>query len=139
MNLGGVYYTYPGASGALNYDYFEIAASAGVSPIENLSLTAAYNYSPEYFGDSGEYHYPSASFEYAIPLKTPIALTLGGSIGYNMIEDEATFGVTDDYTDWSLSLCANYNILNLSVAYVDNDEPGKIGDAGFIFTVGASF
>jgi len=72
-------------------------------------------------------------------LKTPIALTLGGSIGYNMIEDEATFGVTDDYTDWSLSLSANYNILNLSVAYVDNDEPGKIGDAGFIFTVGASF
>jgi len=56
-----------------------------------------------------------------------------------MIEDEATFGVTDDYTDWSLSLSANYNILNLSVAYVDNDEPGKIGDAGFIFTVGASF
>jgi uncharacterized protein (TIGR02001 family) len=139
VDLGVIYYSYPGAASSLNYDYVEGALNLSYSPTEEVTLGVGYNYSPNYFGDSGTFHYPHVSVDFAPKLDTPFPITLGATAGYNYIEDEAAFGVTGDYADWSVSVGTSYKIMNLSLAYIDSNEPGDASDSTFVVTLGASF
>jgi uncharacterized protein (TIGR02001 family) len=137
-DLGGIYYFYPGADDTLDYDFWELAASVGYD-FDVLQATLSVNYSPDYFGSSGNAWYPSANV--SVPL--PYGLTADAGIGYQWIEDNESFG-TDDYATWSLGLGYDLSGFNLGLKYIDTDlkEPSECADgcgARVVFTVSRSF
>jgi uncharacterized protein (TIGR02001 family) len=138
VDVGLIYYSYPGASSGLNYDFVEGKIDLSYSPMESLTLGVGYNYSPDYFGSSGHYHYPHASVEYSPTLELPLPVTLSATYGYNAIDDSAAFGART-YHDWSVGIATSYKIIELKLQYIDNDLSGSIGDPTAVFTVSASF
>ncbi|MCA8929109.1 MAG: TorF family putative porin [Alphaproteobacteria bacterium] len=138
IDVGLIYYTYPGASSGLDYDYFEGKIDLSYSPMDGLTLGAGLNYSPDYFASSGDFYYPHLSAEYTPELGLPLPLTLSATYGYNSIDDEAAFG-TRSYHDWSAGIATSYKFITLKLQYIDNDLNGSIGDPTAVFTVSASF
>ncbi len=137
-DIGLIYYAYPGADNSLDYDFWEASVAAGYD-FDVCSVSAALNYSPEYFGDSGDALYYSAAVD--VPL--PASLTLSTHLGYQTIDDNAAFGVPD-YLDWSIGLGYSIEGFDLSLQYIDTDlrEPGECADgcdARIIFGISKSF
>ncbi|WP_416897579.1 MAG: TorF family putative porin [Minwuia sp.] len=134
-DLGVIYYWYPGARRNQDFDFVEVALGMGYD-FEVASVSLGMNYSPENFGASGDAFYTEAGV--AVPL--PYDFELGATIGYQIIDDEATFGVPD-YLNWSVSLARSFYGFDFGLAYVDTDE-GSCGDgcgATVIFSVSRSF
>lgn len=137
-DIGAIYYAYPGADSSLDYDFWEASFGLGYD-FDVFSTSASINYSPEYFGDSGDSQYYALGVD--VPL--PADITLSGHIGYQAIDDNAAFGVPD-YTDWSIGLSYNLEGFDLSLQYIDTDldEPGECADgcdARVVFGVSRSF
>jgi len=137
-DVGVIYYSYPGADSSLDYDFVEGAVAVGYD-FDVFSASASVNYSPEYFGDSGDAVYYAAAVD--VPL--PSDFTLSGHVGYQSIDDNATFGVPD-YTDWSVGLGYTLGGFDLSLQYVDTDlnEPNECADgcdSRVIFGISRSF
>ncbi len=131
--LGAIYYAYPGADSDLNYDYWEVAASLSHN-FGPFTATGSFNYSPEFFGDTGDAEYTALGV--AVPL--PYDFSLNGHVGYQAIDD----GV--DYWDWSAGVGYTWNGFNLSLNYVDTDlsEPDECLDGcseRVVFAVSRSF
>lgn len=134
-DLGAIYYWYPGARRNQNFDFVEVAFGAGYD-LEIAALSAAANYSPDNFGSSGD----SLFLEGGIDIPLPEKFSLGATLGYQIIDDEAAFG-TPDYLTWSVTLSRPLFGFDLALSYVDTDE-GSCGngcDATVIFSVSRSF
>ncbi|MBT5471782.1 MAG: hypothetical protein HOK41_14365 [Nitrospina sp.] len=121
IDLGFVYYTYPGANDVLNYDFFEYKVGLGYE-LSMVALSASVNYSPEYFGGTGDATY--MSFDADAPLLQGVGLT--AHLGRQWITDSAAFGIgavdpTRDYLDWSVGLTYSTNGFDLSLQYIDTD------------------
>lgn len=132
-DVGAIYYYYPGADSSLNYDFWEASFALGYD-FGAFSTSASVNYSPEFFGDTGDAQYYALNVD--IPL--PADITLSSHIGYQDI-DEST-----SYTDWSVGFGYNYAGFDLSLQYVDTDldEPSECADGcdtRIIFGVSRSF
>ncbi|NJO55072.1 MAG: hypothetical protein HC834_00535 [Rhodospirillales bacterium] len=146
--LGGIYYSYPGSRGNLNYDYWEIYPALSYSPIEGLALDVAMNYSPDYFAASGDSYYPNGTVSYEIPgiPKKWFTLTPSATLGYIFIDDNDAFG-TPSYLTWALGATVNIKGLDVAFTYTDtnlskNDCFGGTQnwcEAKFIGTVSYSF
>lgn len=136
-DVGGIYYTYPGALGALDYDFFELQANGGYD-FGPVSVSAGLNWSPEFFGDSGDATY------------------LQGGISFPAIEDRLTFdahigvqtleGAGNDYTDWSLGATLSAAGFDFTVAYIDTDlsnaqmgGDNTLADSRIVGTISRSF
>lgn len=144
-DLGGVYYWYPGAAKAggehLNYDLWEVVLQLGYEASDIVSLSAAYYYSPDFFGGTGRSHYITGGVEVTPPIKLhdDLGLSLFANLGFQNVED------TKDYVDWNLGVALSYKMLTFSLAYVDTnltqaDLGGtKLSDAAVVFTVSAEF
>lgn len=137
-DLGAIYYHYPGSADDLNYDFWELAAATGYD-FGVLQTSLALNYSPDYFGSSGDAYYLAA---YATaPL--PYDLTANGHIAHQWISDNAAFG-TSDYTDWSLGLAYTLEGFDLALTYHDTDlnEPSECADGcsqRVVFSISKAF
>lgn len=137
-DVGGIYYAYPGADTAREYDFFEIAASVG-HDFGFASASAAVNYSPDFYNESGDAWYTALYAD--VPL--PYDFKLSGSLGHQTIDNNTAFGFKD-YTDWSLGLGYNLEGFDLALKYVDTslDEPGECADgcdSRVIFSVTKAF
>lgn len=137
-DFGGIFYYYPGADDSLNYDFWELAAAVGYD-FKVLQATVSLNYSPDYFGGSGDAWYPALNV--TVPL--PYGLTADAGYAHQWIKDNAAFG-TADYGTWSLGLGYDLKGFNLGLKYIDTDlkEPGQCADgcgARVVFTVSRSF
>ena len=137
-DLSAIYYHYPGAASNLNYDYWEVAPSIGYD-FGFMSTSLGANFSPEYFGDSGDATYLHAGVE--IPLGKSFALA--GNIGHQWIDNNTNWG-TDDYLDWSVSLSAAFEGFDFSIGYTDtdlSDAQCSNGDSCglFLFSISRSF
>ncbi|HEY4636394.1 MAG TPA: TorF family putative porin [Alphaproteobacteria bacterium] len=115
IGLGGIYYYYPGAADALNYDYFEFAPSVGYD-FGPVNAKVSYFYSPDYFAASGDGHYVSG--DVGVPIWK--SLSLLGHVGHQSIETNALFG-TPDYTDYSVGFGAVILGFNTSLKWSDTD------------------
>lgn len=136
--LGAIYYYYPGSDDTLNYDFWEIAASAGYD-FKVVQATLSLNYSPDYFGSSGDAWYPALNV--SVPL--PYDLTADFGYAYQWIDDNAAFGV-NDYGTWSAGLTYKWEGFGLNLKYIDTDlsEPTECADGcgqRVVFTVSRSF
>lgn len=141
-----IYYHYPGAESGTNYDYLEIAPSVGYD-FGFMSTTAGLNYSPDYFGASGDavYLYGEVSVPLPIPTLQNLQPTFNAHLGYQVIDRNAVFG-TPDYLTWSLGVSVTIEGFELSLAYVDTDLSQRqcfggsdLCNATAIFTVSKTF
>ena len=116
LDLGFVYYGYPGSEQSFNYGFLEfgVGASRALGP---LSLGVSAKYSPDFFAASGTGIYLGGALSAVLP-STPV--TLSGSLGHQSIEDNAAFG-TPDYLDWAAGLSAAVFGLDLGATYVDTN------------------
>ncbi len=137
-DVGVIYYAYPGADDSLDYDYVEAAVAVGYD-FGAFSASASFNYSPEFFGDSGDAQY------YALGVDVPLMkdLSLSAHVGRQEIDDNDAFGL-DDYTDWSLGLNYSLKGFDMFVQYIDTDlsEPSECSDGcaeRIVFGISRSF
>ncbi len=132
-DVGGLYYAYPGADSSLDYDFWEAYGSAGYD-FDVASAAVGVNYSPDYFGSTGDAVYTHLGVD--VPL--PHNFTLSGGVGHQTIDD------SENYTDWNASLGYDWKNLNFSVTYHDTDldEPSECADgcdARIVFGISAEF
>ena len=115
FDIGGVYYTYPGAVGALGYDYFEYKFGMSYEfPMIAMGVTVFYT--PENTGSSGNATY--VSFDAEVPLLSRLAMT--GHVGHQTITDETVAG-RPDTVDWSIGASYATHGFDLSLVYADTD------------------
>lgn len=115
MTLGAAYYWYPGADSSLDYDHYEFIAGYEASlPNDIATLGGTVYYSPEFFADSGNAVYATATAD--VPVAPIEGLSLVGHIGRQWVEDNDSFGV-QDYTDYSAGFAYTYAPFTLDVRY----------------------
>lgn len=129
-DVGVVYYSYPGAASALDYDFVEAygALSYGLGAI---GLSGGVNYSPEFFGDTG-----SATYVYvgaAAPLTDMFSVST--TVGHQAIAD------ADDYLHWQVGVGAELSGFSLDLSYHDTDfdAGGDLADSRLVFTLSRAF
>lgn len=136
-SVGGIYYSYPGARPNLNYDFYEATAGLGYD-FGFASAELSVNYSPEFFGDSGDATYLALAV--GIPLGDRFSLNLGA--GRQWIDDEAAYGVPD-YTDWKAGITTSFKGIDIELAYIDTDlsdrECADGCDARAVLTLSKTF
>lgn len=138
VDLSGIWYSYPGVSNALDFDYFEAALALGLEQ-GPFSVSASINYSPDYFAgtDSGWYYASSVSYQVAERFSVDL------HVGHQEIKDNAGFGAPD-YTDYSIGVGTSLLGFDLSLAFMDTDIKNSEGAKNFadervVFTIGRSF
>ncbi len=122
-DVGMIYYSYPGAADSLDYDFIEGSVAVGYD-FGSFSTSASVNYSPDYFGDSGDAQYYALNVD--VPL--PKNFSISAHIGRQEIDDNDAFGV-DDYTDWSLGVNYSLSGFDMFLQYIDTDLDDS-GEAG---------
>lgn len=136
-SVGGIYYSFPGARSNLNYDFYEAIAGLGYD-FGYASAELSANYSPEFFGDSGDATYLALSV--GIPLNDRFSLNLGA--GRQWIDDETAYGVPD-YTDWKAGIATSFKGIDVELAYIDTDlsdrECADGCDARAVLTLSKTF
>lgn len=111
LDLGAIYYAYPGADGGRGYNFAELGLGASRT-VAGLGTGLQLKYSPDFFASSGEAVYYGGS------LSVPVSLvTVSGSLGRQRIDNNAAFG-TPDYTDWGIGLGVEVAGFNLSGRYL---------------------
>jgi uncharacterized protein (TIGR02001 family) len=117
-DLGGIYYAYPGANSDLDYDYWEAALALGYD-FDMAAVSAAVNYSPDFFASSGDAVYLASYLD--VPLEfLPFETALNASVGHQWVDDNDAYGV-EDYTDWGIGLTSNIEGFDVSIRYIDTD------------------
>jgi len=114
-DVGLIRYSYPGASGSLNYDYNEVYGKVSYD-FGAASVTGGVNYSNDYFGASGNATYYFA--EIAVPLPRKFSLT--AHLGRQNIEKNGAFG-TPDYVDYKIGVAREIGGFGLSLDWVDTN------------------
>ena len=113
FDIGILYYGYIDQPSGSHEDYFEgkIAASVPVGP---ATLGAAFFYSPEFFGKTGDATYYEING--AVPLGDT-KFTVSGALGYQQVKGPA------DYTTWNIGIGYAINDhIGIDVRYHDTDE-----------------
>lgn len=115
FDLGVIYYGYTGQPARSNEDYWEGKVAASI-PVGKGTLGAAFFYSPEFFGKTGDATY------YEVNGALPIGetkFTVSGALGHQQVKGPA------DYTTWNIG--AGYALtdhIGLDVRYFDTNEHG---------------
>ncbi len=128
--VGGIYYDYPSegfrdyweAYGSLGYDFGLASAKVG------------FNYSDDFFAQTGEATYTSVGVDVPLPYEAKLAL----GYGYQTIDKG------EDYNHYSIGLSRDFFGLGFDVSYHDTDlsdsECGddNLCDSRFVFTISKS-
>lgn len=133
IDVGLLYYVYPGAAGSS--DFFEPYASISTTlGPASAKLGVAYAWGQRATGDADNL-YLFTDFAAGIPA-TPVTLT--AHVGYS---DGAFGGPGGSYWDWSVGAdVAVTGPLSVGVKYVDSDLPSVRGqDSAVLFTLSAGF
>jgi uncharacterized protein (TIGR02001 family) len=151
LDLGYIAYLYPGQDkapgGQLNeFQEVGVRASYAVDPVK---LQAAFFYSPNFFGRSGDGYYVEGGADVTLPF----GFTGLGRLGYQWIERNAFFG-TPDYLWYAVALQREiFAGINLAVGFygtnirkrecapvAERAERGqRICDERVLFTISRAF
>lgn len=118
LDLGVIYYGYPGADSDLNYDFVELygGASRAFGPV-SAGLSGAY--SPEFFGESGTAIFGQASASAGIP-DTPVSLD--ASLGKQWLEEIED--IDPSYLVWAAGASADVMgiVVGVGISGTDIDD-----------------
>jgi uncharacterized protein (TIGR02001 family) len=137
VDVGYLYYDYPGDSSAGEGDYQEIYMSVSL-----FDGTIGVAYSDDYYAETGEFYYVYG--DYSISVNDDVSVDL--HVGYNDIEENGGFLATDtdSFVDYSIGVTASWLAVDWTLAYVgtDLDEEDVFdtdwGEDAVIFTVAKS-
>lgn len=114
IDVGYIYYDYPGDDGDVEGDYQEVYGS-----ISWRGLTGGINYSDDYYAETGDFFYYYV--DYSLGLFDDF-LSLDFHLAYNDLEDEGFLSPGEDsYTDYSVTATISHWGLDWSLAYVGTD------------------
>lgn len=150
IDLGAIYYTYPGAEGNFDYDFLELQAALTYA-FGGASITGSINYSPDYYAvNTDDAFYYKLGTE--IPLPTPYGISLDAHLGHQTVDLAMNgAGLVDNVTDWSVGLNVPFKTLDFRVSYTDTnlDDADCVGfpgtgvtgacDGRAVFSVSKSF
>ncbi|HYE50640.1 MAG TPA: TorF family putative porin [Azospirillaceae bacterium] len=132
-DLSVAYVSYPGASGALDYDLWEFGAVA-TRALGPVVLVGEAIYTPQNSGKAGDGLYLSGGLE--LPLGE--AVTIGTHVGRQWVDDEEIAG--PDYMDWGVGLVWSLGRLELGLRYTDTDlgreDCPRLCDSRVVFQAG---
>jgi len=106
-----LHYNYPNADSSLNYNFTEINGS-----LNYKMITLFYAYTNDYFGGSGTAGYLNVAADFELDN----GWTAGGSIGFQSVDDNATWG-TPDWNDYKVYVGKSHQGLDFELAYIDTD------------------
>lgn len=137
IDIGYIYYYYPGDDNGLDGDYQEIYVNYGW---KDLSLGLAY--SDDYYGSSQEFWYAQANYDWAFADDWSLAL----HVGYNSFEEDI-FLSSDKGEYWDYSVGVTYSVfgVDLGLAWVGTDLSDEDvfdtdwGDDTAVFSIAKSF
>jgi uncharacterized protein (TIGR02001 family) len=111
IDVGYLYYDYPGDSSAGDGDYQELYGSFSWH-----DLTVGINYSDDYYGSTDTFFYYYADYSWGFAENWSLDL----HIGYNDLEEDGGFLNTDEdsYTDYSVGVTTSFLAVDWSLAYV---------------------
>lgn len=146
--IRAVYYWYADAdtpAGMNDYDYFELIASAS-HDFGKAAISGELAWSPDYFLESSDAITIKGGV--SVPLMDQVlfmgALSASGNIGYQWIDDNATFG-TPDYLYYDLGLSAEWEIFVIDARWVGTDlskaqcfTGTDLCEDGFVLTITAN-
>ena len=119
LDLGYIAYLYPGqdkAPGGQLNEFQEVGIKASYT-VDPVKLQAAFFYSPNYFGRSGDGYY----VEGGVDVTAPLGFTVIGRLGYQWIEREAFFG-TPDYLWYAVGVQREiFAGINVAVGFYGTD------------------
>ena len=122
-DLSAIYYTYPGAHGSLDYDYWELTPSLSYD-FGPASVSGAVFYSPDFFGGTGDAVYYNAGVE--VPLPQDFAIS--ASIGRQTFSRNAM----QEWTDWKVGVSKELGGFGFELAYTDtNLSKAECGNTGW--------
>ena len=115
-DVGFIYYWYPGAAKALDYDLWEVYGKAGYD-FGFAAVNVGIAFSPNYFGGTDDAYYFSGGVD------VPITDTVSVSGGINYSKYKAPLA---NYWDWNIGATLNVNNwFDIDVRYYDTDIPGS--------------
>ena len=137
IDLGYIYYGYPGDDNGLDGDYSEIYVNYGW---RDLTLGAAYSW--DYYGSSGDFLYLKADYDWSFAEDWTLSL----HVGYNDF-DEDVFLSSDKghYTDYSVGVSWSVVGVDLGLSWVgtnlDKEDVfgTKWGNDTAVFSLSKSF
>ncbi len=139
-DVGALYYSYPGASSSLDYNYWEGKFALGYTP-SGVAMAPTFGlsvfYSPEFFGHVGPATYVNGS----VSVQLAQAVSLNASIGNQQFSDS---GAPVDYMDWKVGLHTEYAGVGFELGYTDTDMSkaecfnSTLCDGRVLFTVSKS-
>ena len=113
-DVGLLHYSYPGAAGALDYDWTEVYIGGGYG-----IFSAKYSYTDDYTGTSKDSAY---YLEAGVDLELPQGIGLGLHIGKS---DGDFFDASNsDYTDYKISLTKDIGGFGFDLSWTDTDASG---------------
>jgi uncharacterized protein (TIGR02001 family) len=137
IDVGYMYYDYPGDDGDVEGDYQEFYI--GLSWMDAAFKVV---YSDDYYAETDEFWYVSGDYGFDIVE----GINIGLHVGYNMLEEDGGFLSSDEdaYTDYSVTATYSYSGVDFSLAWVgtdldDDDLFGTDwGDDTAVFTISKS-
>jgi len=116
IDVGYLYYDYPGDDGDVEGDYGEVYGS-----ITWRGLTGGIAYSNDYYAETDTFYYYYA--DYGISFGADDMFSLGFHVGYNDLEEDGGFLSSDEdsYVDYSVTLGASWMGVDWALAYVGTD------------------
>jgi uncharacterized protein (TIGR02001 family) len=137
IDLGYIYYWYPGDDNGLEGDYQEFYANYGW---RDLSLGVAY--SDDYYGGSGKFWYLQANYDWGFAENWVLSL----HVGYNDFKDDIFLSSDKgNYTDYSIGVTWSVVGVDLGLAWIGTNLSEedvfdtKWGDDTAVFTLSKSF
>jgi len=122
----------------LNYDFWEMLGAVSYD-FGIAKFTVSLNYSPDYFGASGDAVYTKVAID--VPISAVKGLSIFGHAADQSIDQIAAFG-TPDYFEWNIG--ATYNVdglFDVSINYSDTDVTPDVDgkDESVFVTISKNF
>jgi uncharacterized protein (TIGR02001 family) len=130
VDIGGIYYTYPGANSGLGYDYGEMNAAIS-GKIMGATVTGKVSYSPDFFGNLGSATYT----ELGASMPAWFGTTVFASAGY---QDFSRAGV-QSIVDYKVGASKSFGALTAEVAWTDTNMNNNLADSRINASVKVAF
>ncbi len=123
-DLGWLRYEYPNSSGSTtaadNWNFNELYFGLGVSPIENLNVSAYYYYGLR-IENTNPGDYREVAADYTLPAEFGGITFLASAGQYDVVGG-------DDYWNWKIGASKEIAGFNVEVGYTDTDDTGAGND-----------